>query len=109
MLFGGLGADYLNGQNDADTIYGGAGDNIDGGEGITTGTDNDVLVVEAGSIITYGGGNNEAGTIALASGGTLTFSNIENIVFAGPVDGTAGDDVMNPGYTDLNGDQIDGT
>jgi VCBS repeat-containing protein len=28
---------------------------------------------------------------------------------AGPVDGTAGDDVMNPGYTDAQGDQIDGT
>lgn len=105
-LIGGAGDDALMGGNDADLIWGAAGDNVVGGEG---GTDNDTLVVEAGSIITYGGGNNEAGTIALASGGTLTFSEIENIVFAGPVDGTAGNDSMGVGYTDLNGDQIDGS
>ena len=105
-LIGGLGNDTLLGGNDADLIWAAAGDSIVGGEG---GSDNDILVVEAGSIITYGGGNNEAGTIALASGGTLSFSEIEHIVFAGPVDGTAGNDSMGVGYTDLNGDQIDGS
>lgn len=109
VIYGGLGSDSINGGNDADTIYGGAGDNIDGGEGVTTGTDNDILIVEAGSVITYGGGTNEAGSITLASGGTLTFSNIENVLFAGTVDGTAGDDTMAAGYSDLNGDQVDGT
>ena len=109
ILYGDAGADSLNGGADADTIYGGAGDVITGGETTTAGgSDNDILVVEAGSTITYGGGNNESGTIALASGGTLTFSEIENIVFGGPVDGTSGSDVMNAGYTDLNGDQVDG-
>ena len=110
LLYGGAGNDSLYGGADADTIYGGAGDVIDGGETTTAGgTDNDTLVVEAGSVVTYGGGNNESGTIALASGGTLTFSNIENIAFIGPVDGTSGNDVMGAGYVDVNGDQIDGS
>ncbi|WP_426031737.1 Hint domain-containing protein [Cypionkella sp. TWP1-2-1b2] len=110
VLIGGTGADTLQGGADADLLYGGAGDVTDGGETTTAGgTDNDILVVEAGSTITYGGGNNESGTITLASGGTLTFAGIEHIVFAGPVDGTAGDDVMAGGYADLNNDQIDGS
>jgi len=109
MLTGGAGNDILQGGADADTVHGGAGDVVDGGETATNGTDNDVLIVEAGSTVTYGGGNNEAGTVALASGGSLSFTGIEHVVFAGPVDGTAGADVMAPGYTDLNGDQIDGT
>jgi Ca2+-binding RTX toxin-like protein len=110
VLYGGAGNDSLYGGADADTIYGGAGDVIDGGETTTAGgTDNDTLVVEAGSVVTYGGGNNESGTIALASGGTLSFSNIENIAFIGPVDGTSGNDVMGAGFVDANGDQIDGS
>ena len=108
-FFGGAGSDMLYAGADADMIFGGAGDVIAGGEATTAGgSDNDVLVVEAGSVITYGGGTNEAGFVALASGGSLSFSEIENIVFAGPVDGTAANDVMNVGYTDLNGDIIDG-
>ncbi len=109
LIVSGQGADSVDGGADADTIYGGANDTIIGGETTTTGTDNDVLVVETGSTIFYGGGNNESGTVLLASGGSLTFSGIENILFAGPVDGTSGNDTMASGYTDLNGDQIDGT
>ena len=110
-LTGGLGADSLLGSNDADMIFGGAGDTVVGGEG---GTDNDTLVLTYADVqtITYGGGTNEAGTVtftAASGGGTLTFSEIENVTYAGPVDGTAGNDVMTPGYTDINGDQVDGT
>ena len=107
-LIGGTGADTLLGGDDADSIFGGAGDSIVGGEG---GTDNDTLVLNYADVqsITYGGGNNEAGTVSFVDGGTLTFSEIENVTFAGPVDGTVGSDLMNPGYTDLNGDQVDGS
>lgn len=112
-LYGGTGVDYLYGGNDADRIHGGAGDIVVGGEGVTSGTDNDVLVLNYADVasIAYGGGTNEAGTVtftAASGGGTLTFSEMENVVFAGPVDGTAGADVMDIGYTDVNGDIVDG-
>lgn len=108
---GGSGADTVYGGADADVIYGGAGDVVIGGE---TGTDNDTLVLNYADVetITYGGGNNEAGTVtftAASGGGTLTFSEIESIQFVGAVDGTAGDDEMNVGFTDAQGDQIDGS
>lgn len=108
---GGSAADRLWGDADADTIYGGAGDTVVGGEGVTTGTDNDVLVLNRADVqsIAYGGGNNEAGTVTFVGGGTLSFSEIEQIIYAGPVDGLASGEVMGPDYTDLNGDQIDGT
>lgn len=102
-LTGGAGADTLLGGDGADSLFGGAGDSIVGGEG---GTDADVLLVENGSTIVFGGGNNEAGTINLASGGTLTFAEIEQIRFTGLVDGTAGDDVIEIGYTDIEGDTV---
>ena len=67
-----------------------------------SGIDNDTLVLNWADVqsITYGGGNNEAGTVTFYGGGTLTFSEIENVVLQGVVDGTAGDDVMPWGYTD---------
>ena len=110
ILTGGAGNDSMVGGDDADTFYAGAGDTVVGGEGATSGTDNDTLVLNFADVqsISYGGGNNEAGTVTFYGGGTLTFSEIENITFAGPVDGTSGGDLMGPNYTDLNGDQIDG-
>ncbi len=109
-LYGGAGNDVLYGGADADIIYAGAGDSVDGGESTTAGgVDNDILIVESGSVITYGGGNDESGIITLASGGTLKFSNIEHVTYAGPVDGTNASDVIGAGYVDVNGDQIDGT
>lgn len=105
-LTGGAGADSLSGGADADVFYGGGGDVVTGGE---TGTDNDILIVAGDSTVTYGGGNNEAGTVSFNDGSTLTFSEIEHVVLQGPVDGTSGSDTMGVGYTDLNGDQIDGS
>lgn len=105
-LTGGAGADSLTGGADADLFYGDGGDVVTGGE---TGTDNDILVVAGDSTITYGGGNNEAGTVSFNDGSTLSFSEIEHVLLQGPVDGTSGSDTMGVGYTDLNGDQIDGT
>ena len=109
-LIGGTGQDFINGGDDADVIYAGAGDTVFGGEG---GTDNDTLVLNWADVesITYGGGNNEAGVVtftAASGGGTLTFSEIEAINYIGPVDGTAGDDVMTIGHIDAQGDIIDG-
>ncbi|WP_430463904.1 Hint domain-containing protein [Tabrizicola sp.] len=109
-LIGGTGPDMLEGGDDADLIWGTAGDTVFGGEG---GLDNDTLMLNYADVqsITYGGGNNEAGTVtftAASGGGTLTFSEIENIAFNGPVDGTFGDDVMFAGYIDAQGDQVDG-
>ena len=103
LLNGGLGADSMWGGDGADRFFGGAGDSILGGEG---GTDADTLFVEYGSGVVYGGGNNEAGTVNLASGGTLSFAEIETIRFIGMVDGSAGNDVMGIGFTDSDGDAI---
>ena len=110
VIRGGSAADSLSGDADADTIHGGAGDTVVGGETTTTGTDNDILVLNYADVqsIAYGGGNNEAGTVTFYGGGTLSFSEIENIAYAGPVDGTSGSDSMAAGYTDINGDQVDG-
>ena len=108
LLIGGAGADTLLGGNDADIFFGHAGDSIVGGEG---GVDNDTLVLNSADVasITYGGGTNEAGTVNFLGGGTLTFSQIETIIYTGQVDGTAGNDAMTIGFTDVNGDQIDGS
>lgn len=113
-LQGDAGADTLIGGADADILFGGQGDAIFGGESVTTGADNDILVLNRADVesIIFGGGNNEAGTvifIAASGGGTLVFSEVEHIVFDGPVDGTTGDDVMGIGFADVNGDQIDGS
>ena len=109
-ITGGIGADALDGGGDADVIYGTAGDTIVGGETVTTGTDNDTLVLNYADVqsITYAAGGNEAGTVNFYGGGTLSFTGIETIAYTGAVDGTAGNDSMNSGYTDAQGDIVDG-
>lgn len=104
LLSGGDGNDTLDGGDDRDVIFGGAGDVVQGGAG---GDDFDLLVVEAGSTIAYGGVP-ESGTITLASGGTLTFADIEAINFLGAVDGTQGADTIGLGFVDAQGDTVDG-
>jgi Ca2+-binding RTX toxin-like protein len=114
QLYGGLGDDSINGGADADTIYGGTGDVIFGGETTTAGgSDSDTLILNYADVdsITYGGGTDEAGTVtftAASGGGTLTFSEIENIQYTGVVDGTSGADSIGAGYVDAQGDAIDG-
>ena len=113
-LDGGAGADRLYGGADRDLILGGGGDIVDGGE---EGDDHDTLVVNDVASFTYGGGNNESGTVTFNDGSTLTFQNIETLVVDGVshgtgdgvVQGTAGGDTMLPGYTDADGDAIDGS
>ncbi|WP_151717622.1 Hint domain-containing protein [Gemmobacter serpentinus] len=111
VLYGGgdSAGDTLSGGSDADTIYGHAGDVVIGGEGVTTGEDNDLLIVSDVREIVYGGGDNEAGTIHFNDGGSLTFSEIERIEITGAVDGTSGNDSMGVNYADGQGDQIDGS
>jgi len=121
-LEGGAGNDSLNGGDGADSLYGGAdrdvitgsgGDVVDGGE---AGDDFDTLIVDDVASVTYGGGNNEAGTVTFNDASTLTFTNIEQLIVNGVapptadgiVHGTAGDDTMTIGYTDAQGDIIDG-
>ncbi len=109
-LSGDAGADSLTGGDGADILYGGAGDTVVGGEG---GTDNDTLVLTYADVesITYVDGTNEAGTVtftAASGGGTLTFSEIESIQYAGAVDGTSGADSIGAGFVDAQGDAIDG-
>jgi Ca2+-binding RTX toxin-like protein len=108
VLDGGSGADTLEGGDDRDTFFGDAGDVIDGGEG---GTDNDTLVLDYAEVqsIAYGGGDNESGTVTFLDGSTLTFTGIENIAYAGPVDGTSDSELIGAGYIDAQGDQVDGT
>ncbi|SMX38034.1 Hint domain-containing protein [Octadecabacter ascidiaceicola] len=108
-LTGGDGADTIIGGADQDVIYGGAGDVIDGSE---TGTDNDTLIVSGVDYIDYDT-NPENGTVYFEGGGSLTFTNIENVVVSdrdGTVSGTAGNDTINSGYVgDPDGDQVDDT
>lgn len=115
-LVGGAGNDTLEGGADRDTIIAGPGDVVDGGE---AGDDNDTLDVrDAGpAIVTYDPNNPEAGTVTfVATGGvvtgTLTFTNIETVLFTpapdGMVSGTSGDDLIDADYADdPNGDFID--
>jgi len=86
VLIGGEGADTLEGQNDRDTIYAGIGDVVDGGEG---GDDYDTLDLTAwghpATNIIYDANNPENGTVEFldVNGnvvGTMTFTNIENVV-----------------------------
>ncbi|WP_370634872.1 Hint domain-containing protein [Cognatishimia sp. MH4019] len=118
QITGGAGADTLVGGDDADTIFGGAGDTVDGSEG---GDDNDTLdLTGQGPIrVTFDPDNNENGMVAFldADGnttGTLTFTNIENVVGEivedgdGIVEGTSSDDLIDITYEgDPDGDKID--
>ncbi|MCU0800319.1 MAG: Hint domain-containing protein [Rhodobacteraceae bacterium] len=85
-LTGDAGADLLIGGADRDVFFGGFGDVVDGSE---TGDDFDVLdlrgIGAARTEVLYGGGNDEAGTVSLYDAGnnligTLTFSNIEDVI-----------------------------
>lgn len=109
-LTGGAGADTITGGADQDVIYGGAGDVIDGSE---TGTDNDTLIVSGVDYIDYDDLNPENGIVYFEGGGSLTFTNIENVVVSdrdGTVSGTAGNDTIDASYTgDPDGDQVDDT
>ena len=84
-LIGGDGNDLLSGDFDRDVILGGIGDTVDGGEG---GDDYDTLDLRGygGAVnVIYDGLNPENGTVEFLDGGgavvgTLTFSNIENVI-----------------------------
>ncbi|SLN19496.1 Hint domain-containing protein [Pseudooctadecabacter jejudonensis] len=107
-LTSGTGDDTLLGGDDRDEIYAGSNDTVDGGEG---GDDFDVLYVSDVATIDYDPNNSENGTVTFNDGTTLTFTNIEDVIIEdqdGTVEGTAGDDVIDGGYTgDPDGDMVD--
>ncbi len=109
LLDGGISADTIYGGDDADTIIGGGGDIVDGGEG---GNDNDTLTLSGVNRIEYDPANSENGTVYFADGTTLDFTNIETINVTdrdGTVSGTAGGDLIDGGYVgDPDGDVVDG-
>jgi Ca2+-binding RTX toxin-like protein len=86
VLDGGAGADTLTAGGGSDVIYGGVGDVITGGED-PDGKDHDVLVLNglggegAGSFAYDVAGNTENGTFTLTSGGSVSFTGIESVVF----------------------------
>lgn len=105
ILTGGAGNDTLQGGEGADTIWGAAGDVIDGGE---TGTDFDTLNVSNVSSVSYS--TSESGTVFFNSGGSLTFTGIENVNILSNnyiVDGTAAGDEIGQFYFDADGDWVD--
>lgn len=91
LVVGGDGVDTVYGGFGSDTFSGGfeSGDIVTGGEDPGD-TDIDVLdltglgVAGVDYTITYGGGNNEAGTVNFltgpSAGGSMTFSEIENVI-----------------------------
>ncbi|MBQ0803814.1 MAG: Hint domain-containing protein [Sulfitobacter sp.] len=128
LLTGGEGADVISGGADQDTIIGGtAGDVVDGGAGgfnpdALINTDTDTLDLRSVNfrltdLTPDSNGNGQNGTVNLFDSagnpaGSFTFTEIEIILgtpYVGPVDGLETGEVMNPGYTDAQGDQIDGT
>ena len=92
VLDGGAGADTLTAGEGSDVIYGGVGDVITGGED-GDGLDHDVLVLNGlgAGTLTYDTGSTEDGTFTLNSGGSLSFTGIESIVFDAPTITTAED------------------
>ncbi len=85
-LIGGDGPDALWGGDDADLFLGGIGDVIYGGSG---GLDEDTLDLrpygKAATNIIFGGADNESGTVEFLDSagdvvGTLSFSDIENVI-----------------------------
>jgi Ca2+-binding RTX toxin-like protein len=121
LIDGGAGVDIVGGDTGNDTFAGSfqTGDVVVGGEDVGNG-DTDILDLGAlGTFgvdytVTYGGGNNEAGTVTFltgpSAGGTMSFSEIESLM--GPpdyiVEGTSGDDTIDAGYVgDPEGDLID--
>lgn len=135
-IYGGAGADTIDGGAGVDAISAGAdadriivtsaadgiGDMVDGG---TEGDDNDVLdLTNAGPFRVVNetvdaDGDSTSGTVEFLDPtagdvlGTMEFTEIETILGDrsypdGTVHGTAGDDIMNPGFVDAQGDTIDG-
>lgn len=131
ILLGGDGADTVFGGDDQDIIGAGVGDVVEGGEG---GVDLDTLIANGLATVEYVGGDpaSEAGTVTfynddLTIKGTMDFTEIEQVLVVGTsgavtgsggpgvasidgvVEGTAGDDLIDLGYTgDPEGDLIDG-
>jgi len=128
QLTGGEGKDNISGGAGKDTIFGGTdGDTVDGGAGgfnadPALNTDDDTLDLTGlnfrlRDLEPDSNGNGQNGTVDLynddgTSAGSFKFTEIENIIgeeMAGPVDGLDTGEDMAPGYTDAQGDQIDGT
>jgi len=128
QLTGGEGKDKISGGAGKDTIFGGTdGDTVDGGAGgfnadPALNTDDDTLDLTGlnfrlRDLEPDSNGNGQNGTVDLynddgTSAGSFKFTEIENIIgeeMAGPVDGLDSGEDMAPGYTDAQGDQIDGT
>ena len=128
QLTGGEGKDNISGGAGKDTIFGGTdGDAVDGGAGgfnadPALNTDDDTLDLTGlnfrlRDLEPDSNGNGQNGTVDLynddgTSAGSFKFTEIENIIgeeMAGPVDGLDSGEDMAPGYTDAQGDQIDGT
>nr|WP_272903188.1 Hint domain-containing protein [Sulfitobacter sp. M39] len=128
QLTGGEGKDNISGGAGKDTIFGGTnGDEVDGGAGgfnadPALNTDDDTLDLTGlnfrlRDLTPDDNGNGQNGTVDLynddgTSAGSFKFTEIENIIgteYVGPVDGLDDSEAMTPGYTDAQGDQIDGT
>ncbi len=124
QITGGDGSDDMYGQDGDDTFFvssasEGDGDVIVGGNGPDDTADDDVLDLTGAGLVTITSSTDSSddgaltGTVTFASGETLEFSQIETILTdpqaAGPVDGLDTGEDMDPGYTDLDGDQIDGS
>ena len=130
VLVGGEGNDLLSGGDDADIFGVGVGDTVIGGEG---GDDNDTIIVDGLATVAWTDGDptTESGTITYYDDdlnviGTADFSEIEDVLaintqgaptgvnitsdsLDGVVEGTAGGDTIDTGYTDdPDGDLIDG-
>ncbi|MCB1335939.1 MAG: Hint domain-containing protein [Maritimibacter sp.] len=124
-LYGGTGDDYFvigwnqqtaYGEDDADTFEAYNTQWIDGGSG---GVDNDTLIAWDVDYVQLtavdSNGNGWDGIVYLNSGDTITFSEIENFTLDGAawgptgiVDGTNFSEFMGIGWSDADGDQIDG-
>lgn len=109
VLTGGAGADTLDGGSGNDTFFAGGGDVVIGGEG---GTDTgDMLIANDVVEIVFDSVNPENGTVYFSDGSTATFSGIETFTINGGPDGivqgTAGDDIIDGTYTDLNLEMVD--
>ncbi len=127
-ITGGAGADIINAGADRDVIIGGTdGDEIDGG---SAGDDFDILDLTGQgpfrviNQVVDGNGNGTNGTVefldtdGVPTGDTFNFTEIEQIIgdrVVGPVDGTAGNDVITPTsgvgggvFVDAQGDSVDG-
>ena len=126
---GGAGADEIYGGDDSDLIIGGTdGDFVDGGDG---GNDFDILDLRGLGPVNIVGetddpdGNSTSGTVEFIDPvdgsvtGTMSFTEIEEILTDGPigpipggsdgiVTGTDGGDIITPGFVDADGDAVDG-